>query len=474
MVAEALATKALFEGEGWRYVAHRPALKTPKNSLHFVALLSDGNVHSHIDHLIALVAQAKVEGIKSVKIHAILDGRDVPPTSGLVYAEKLESFLSSVRSPDFSVEVASGGGRMQITMDRYNADWGMVERGYLAHVCGQAAYQFKSLTEAIAKLREQGFHSDQDLPGFVLVGEDRKPVGTIHDGDSVVLCNFRGDRAIQFSRALTETDFREFKRPFFPQIHYAGMMQYDGDLKIPAHFLVCPPVISNTMTELLSATGVRQFACSETQKFGHVTYFWNGNRSGKFNDSLEKEVEIESDRISFELRPWMKCAEVCDTTIAAMRNNTFQVGRINFANGDMVGHTGDFAAAIVAVGVVDLCLGRLMKAAQETGTVLVVTADHGNADEMFEKDKKSMKVVFDSNGIPKQKTSHTLAPVPFAIFNADNLGLSFSLRSDLPQAGLANVAATVLELSGFTPPDFYEPSLLRWDENSGELKKKVP
>lgn len=458
LVNSAIETGRLFEGRGWVHTVRRAELKSGKNALHFCGLLSDGNVHSHIEHLFALIRAAKSDGVRKVRLHVLLDGRDVGPDTAEIYAGQLKDFLATVNADGFDCQVASGGGRMFVTMDRYNSDWSIVERGYNAHVLGEGR-SFASLEDALKTFRAEGLKSDQNLPPFVIAAAG-SPVGSVHDGDSFVFFNFRGDRAIQISRALTEVDFTEFARKRFPKVVYAGMMQYDGDLKLPELYLVEPPQIDNTVGELLSAAGVRQFACSETQKYGHVTYFWNGNRSGKFNEDLENYIEVPSDLVSFSERPWMKSAEIADRTIEQMRNNAFRVGRINFANGDMVGHTGDFTATLLAVAAADLALGRILKAAEETNTIVVVTADHGNADEMYEVDKKTGSVQIDDTGLPRAKTSHTLAPVPLAIFNAQLLPCQVQLRDDLPRAGLANIAATVLQLAGFEAPDFYEPSLL--------------
>lgn len=461
LINEAIASGKIFEGSAWKKVVERDELRKGTNALHLIGLLSDGNVHSHIQHLFALLEGAKKSGVRKVRLHMLLDGRDVPPKSALEYVDKLDAFLAKHASPTFDCRVASGGGRMVVTMDRYESDWRIVERGYNAHVLGEGQ-AFSSLREAVEKLRSTLNLTDQNLPAFV-IAENGKPVGTMEDGDSAILFNFRGDRAIQISRALTEANFNAFKRKRFPKLIFAGMMQYDGDLKIPSTFLVEPPLIENTSGELLSHAGVKQFACSETQKFGHVTFFWNGNRSGKFNSELETYVEIPSDTVSFSERPWMKSAEITDATIAAMREGSFRSGRINFANGDMVGHTGHFEAAVLSLSCVDLALGRLMEAALETNTTLIVTADHGNADEMFERDKKTGLVARDEHGKPKTKTSHTLSPVPIAIFNTRALESKFDivLRNDLSQAGLANVASTVLTLLGFEPPSTYEPSLVK-------------
>ncbi|KAB8031928.1 2,3-bisphosphoglycerate-independent phosphoglycerate mutase [Fluviispira multicolorata] len=462
LVNTAIESGGLFAGNAWKCTVAREELKNGSKALHLCGLFSDGNVHSHIDHLFALIIGAKKEGIKKVCLHLLLDGRDVGPLTATEYIEKLNQFLNKVNSNEFECLVASGGGRTFVTMDRYESDWSIVERGYNAHVLGDARY-FTSLLEAVEVLRSEKNYYDQDLPPFVLV-KDGVPLGVVEDNDSFIFFNFRGDRAIEITRALTEDNFTPFQRKRFPKVHYAGMMQYDGDLKLPEIFLVQPPAIDQTMTELLSSAGVKQFACSETQKYGHVTYFWNGNRSGKFDPSLENYIEITSDLFPFQERPWMKSAEIADVTIKQMYENSFEIGRINFANGDMVGHSGDFAAAVLSVAAVDLALGRIMKAAKETNTILIVTADHGNADEMFELDKKTKKVVKDKNGVAKVKTSHTLSPVPFAIFNEEALEKNIKLKDNFANAGLSNIAATVLELAGFEAPHFYDPSLISFSE----------
>jgi 2,3-bisphosphoglycerate-independent phosphoglycerate mutase len=458
LVNSAIQSGEIFKGLAWEQVVGRAELKNKENTLHLCGLLSDGNVHSHIDHLFALIKGAKSESVKKVRLHVLLDGRDVGPLTATDYIEKLESFLNKVNTNDFDCRVASGGGRTFVTMDRYESDWRIVERGYQTHILGEGR-AFSSLFHAVETLRKEKNYYDQDLPPFV-IHENNKPLGTVEENDGFIFFNFRGDRAIEISRALTEQNFKAFPRKRFPKIYYAGMMQYDGDLKLPELFLVTPPAIDMTMSELLSNSSVKQFACSETQKFGHVTYFWNGNRSGKFNAEIENYVEIPSDLVPFQERPWMKSAEIADETIKQMYANSFEIGRINFANGDMVGHSGDFAATLLSVAAVDLALGRIMKAAHETNTILIVVADHGNADEMFELDKKTKKVIIDNQGLPKLKTSHTLAPVPFAIYNSEIVEKNIKLKENLPNAGLANVASTILELAGFEAPDFYDSSLI--------------
>ena len=447
----AIESQELFRGAEWqRLVA---ATKEGGEPLHFIGLLSDGNVHSHIDHLFAMIRRSHEDGVQKLRVHVLLDGRDVGETSALDYVGPLERLLSELNAAGRDYGVASGGGRMTITMDRYEADWSMVERGWQLHVRGEGR-RFPSATKAIEALREEtpGV-TDQNLPGFV-VADDSGPVGPIRDGAAVVLFNFRGDRAIEITRAFTEEAFQEFDRGPLPDVAFAGMMQYDGDLLLPEHFLVPPPSIDRTMGEYLARNGVSQLACSETQKFGHVTYFWNGNRSGAFDDDLETYVEIPSDSRPFEERPWMKAAEITDVLVD--RLHEFRFARVNYANGDMVGHTGDRDAAVLAVEAVDLQLRRLVPQIERLRGALLVTADHGNADEMYDRDKITGVVVKKADGRPKPKTSHTLNPVPLHLFVP---GHRVALRP-LPDAGLGNVAATALHLLGFAAPEDYLPSLV--------------
>lgn len=449
LVANSIEAGEIFERDAWKEIVSGARATT----LHFMGLFSDGNVHSNVDHLKAMIVQAKKDGVKRVRVHILLDGRDVPETSALDYVEPFEAFLADLRSADFNVCIASGGGRMQITMDRYGANWKMVEKGWKTHVLGEGRL-FNSAKEAIETLRGETKAIDQDLPPFV-IGENGTPVGTIQDGDSVVFFNFRGDRAIEITRAFEEESFTEFDRVRFPKVNYAGMLQYDGDLKLPNRFLVPPPAIKNTSGEWFSKAGIKQFACSETQKFGHVTYFWNGNRSSKFEG--ETYLEVPSDVIPFEQRPWMKSAEVTDAMIEALKSGKYQTLRCNYPNGDMVGHTGSFRAATMAIEAVDLALARLLPVIDALGGVALITADHGNADEMFELDKKTHQPKQNKDGSFKAKTAHTLNPVPCILY--DNVsGGKLALKSG--SWGLSNLAATTANLLGFEKHESWDDSML--------------
>ena len=455
LVGESIANGSMFQAATWKKLVKN--VNDKGSTLHFIGLVSDGNVHSHIDHLKAMVEGAKRDGVERVRIHILLDGRDVGETSALEYVEPFEEFLASLRGPSFDVKIASGGGRMNITMDRYEANWAMVEKGWKTHVLGEGRY-FSSAKEAIETLRAETGAIDQDLDPFV-IAEGGKPVGTIEDGDSVVFFNFRGDRAIEISKAFEGgADFDKFDRVRVPKVTYAGMLEYDGDLHIPSRYLVAPPEITNTMGEYLVSAGVTQFAMSETQKYGHVTYFWNGNRSGKFSEELETYFEVPSDVVPFEQRPWMKCAEITDKLIEALRSGKYKCLRVNFPNGDMVGHTGNLEATICSMEALDLQLGRILPVIDELHGVALITADHGNADEMYETDK-SGDVKLGKDGSHKAKTSHTLNRVPFIIYD-NNYTDSYTVKADEGKFGLSNVAATAVNFLGYDAPSMWDESMI--------------
>jgi len=448
-VNHALETGEIFETDVWKNV-----IKNGMNggTIHFIGLLSDGNVHSHIKHLFAMINKCAEIGVKRVRVHALLDGRDVPGKSALEYIKPLQQLLDKISSEKtFDYNIASGGGRMKTTMDRYNADWDIVKRGWDAHVLGKARY-FLSAAEAVETMYAEDPEAiDQYLPAFVIVDENKKPNGTIEDGDSVIFFNFRGDRAIEISRTFEETNFNKFDREKRPDVFYAGMMEYDGDLHIPKNYLVFPPAIDKTISEYLCNEGVTSFAISETQKYGHVTYFWNGNKSGYVNKDLELFVEIPSDKIEFDKAPKMKAYEISQKTEELLRSGKYRFGRLNFANGDMVGHSGIMDAAVVAVETVDECVGKLLKVIDELGGIAVITADHGNSDEMYT----------EKNGVKTPKTSHTLNPVPFIIYDPQYNGEYKMAKVENP--GLTNIAATLLNLLGFKKVENYDASLITFE-----------
>ncbi len=457
LVEDAVESKKIFAGDTWKKLVAN--VKDHNSTMHFLGLFSDGNVHSNIGHLRAMIEDAKAEGVKKVRVHILLDGRDVPETSALDYVQPFEEFLAGLNKDGVDFRIASGGGRMVITMDRYGANWDMVRKGWETHVHGTGDY-FKTAEEAIVKLREKTKAIDQDLPPFVISDDGKTPVGPVMDNDSVVFFNFRGDRAQEITNAFEDDNFTKFDRGRRPSVQYAGMMEYDGDLHVPKQFLVNPPDIDRTVGEYLCASGVKQLAISETQKFGHVTYFYNGNRADKFDEKLEDYVEIKSDIVPFEQRPWMKSAEITDYVCDAIASGKYQYIRLNLPNGDMVGHTGVYAAVLVAMGAVDISVSRIAEAVQKAGGVLVISADHGNADDMFEHDKTGAVKCDKKTGEIARKTSHSLNPVPCIIYDPESKGeYDIKLRDGL---GISSLGATTIELLGYQAPEGYDPSVIVW------------
>jgi len=445
LVDAAIENQSLFNSENFKELLNRAQQGA---AVHFVGLFSDGNVHSHLNQLNAMIDYLAAHGAKKIRVHPLLDGRDVGERSALDYILPFEEKMAKMRGQGIDIRIASGGGRMNVTMDRYNANWDVVKKGWDAHVLGVGP-RFDSTRAAIESGYAAG-KTDQYLDSFVIFENDQ-PVGKMASGDQVIFFNFRGDRAIEISRAFDEADFKEFDRGNFPKVDYFGMMEYDGDLHIPARFLVNPPLIQRTVSQYLLAEKIKMFAISETQKYGHVTYFWNGNRSGYLDKNYETYVEIPSDRIPFDQKPKMKAPEITEKTIELLKTNQFRFGRLNLANGDMVGHTGVWDAAIEAVETVDGCVGRLIEAVNELGGVTIVTADHGNSDEMWT----------EKNGVRSPKTAHTLNPVPFIIIDSAWHG-EYGINSEI-KGGLANVAGTILNLLGFENVADYEPSLIKFE-----------
>lgn len=437
LVDESIKSGEIFNSSTWKKLVDY----CKDHTMHFIGLLSDGNIHSNINHLFKLIEQAKKEKVKKVRIHILLDGRDVEEYSALKYVDMLEDKISELQDENYDIAVASGGGRMNITMDRYEANWAMVEKGWHTHVLGDAR-MFKSAKEAIETYRNENNQTDQYLDSFI-IEKNGRAIGTINDNDSVVFFNFRGDRAIEISEAFDNDNFDKFDRVRYPKVMYAGMLQYDSELKIPKLFLTEPPKIKYTLTEELSKYNIKEYALSETQKFGHVTYFWNGNKIDKINDKLETYEKIDSDIIPFDEKPNMKSYEITDRLIEVIKSNEYDFLRINFPNGDMVGHTGNLEATIKSMEAVDYNIGRIMKIVKEKNYILIVTADHGNAEEMLNKNGSS-------------KTSHTLNKVPFIIYG-NNLE---KIKIKTGEYGLANIASTITTLFDIKPNSNWEESIV--------------
>jgi 2,3-bisphosphoglycerate-independent phosphoglycerate mutase len=425
-------------------------------ALHLIGLLSDGNVHSHIDHFHAVIDHALRRGVKRLYVHALLDGRDVPYQSALEYVEPLEAKLEAIRrdQPGCDYAIASGGGREVITMDR-DTVWEKVRRGWMVHVNGAEAAPFPSAAAAIKEFRRQAPNTvDQDLPPFV-VTRNGQPIGPIQDGHSVIFMNFRADRAIEFSRAMVEDAFTGFDRGRRPAVLYAGMMTYDEDTGLPPNTLVAAGGVKDGFPRRLVELGIPQFRLAETQKYAHVTFFYNGGYREPLDNKLEEYVLIPSDKMdSFAKAPQMKAKEIGAKARQLILSGRFRYGLINFANTDMVGHTGDLAAAVRAAEAVDAALGVIIEALAQTGGTALITADHGNADEMISLNPKT--------GKREPNTRHSLNPVPAILFDPLYRGpQDYTLRA-LDGANpntLSRVAATNYLLLGMVPPDGIDPPL---------------
>ena len=465
-IEEAFATGEVFDSEAWKGAMLRVLNKggasadidkndsswyneeMDQHTLHFAGIFSDGGVHSHISHLEQMIQQAYEEGVRRMRVHAIFDGRDVLPQSEPKYIRRFETFAA--KFPDADIKIASGGGRMTTVSDRYENDWQMVARGWDMMVNAQADYYFKTAEEAITILRRvKPGVQDQNLPAFVVVDKEEKPVGKIEKGDALIYFDFRADRAIEIAMAFTYWDFPYFNRGDYTpdDVYFVGMTEYNSDTHVPEHRLVQPVVINETLNEFLGKRGISQLAVSETVKFGHVTYYFNGNSYNKAPG--EEHIRIDSYTEPFETRPWMRTAEITDTVLANL--DKYKFVRLNYPGGDMVGHTADMEAAIVAMEAIDLSLARIAAKVDELGGVMVIVADHGNAEELL-----------DTDGA--KKTSHTTNKVPCIIYD-NTVNKTKYQSAPVHTQGLANIAATMAVLLGQN--DYPES----WDTSLIEVKK---
>ena len=460
-IEEAFATGEVFESEAWKGAISRVIGKNSRNridnfgnmwynegmdqhTLHFAGIFSDGGVHSHISHLEQMIQKAYKEGVRRMRVHAIFDGRDVAPQSEPKYIKRFEAFAA--KFPDADIRIASGGGRMTTVSDRYENDWQMVARGWDMMANGEADYYFKSAEEAVQTLRRIFPDiQDQNLPAFVIVDAEDRPVGKVEKGDALIYFDFRADRAIEIAMAFTYWDFPYFNRGNYQptDVYFVGMTEYNSDTHVPEHRLVQPVEISETLNQFLGERGVSQLAISETVKFGHVTYYFNGNSYGKV--SGEEHIQIDSYTDPYETRPWMRCAEITDTVLDNL--DKYKFVRLNYPGGDMVGHTADMEATIVAMEAIDLSLARIATKVDELGGALVIVADHGNAEELL--DKTGAK-----------KTSHTTNKVPCIIYDNTANRDKYQL-APVYDPGLANIAATMAVLLGQNDyPESWDTALI--------------
>ena len=441
-INEAFETGEVFKSDAWQMAIRRLTLEN--TTLHFAGIFSNGGVHSHIGHLEKMIAAACMEGVSRIRLHAVFDGRDVAPQSEPKFIEWFENLAE--KFPQVDIKIADGGGRMKVTADRYENDWQMVKRGFDMMVKGEADYYFESAKEGVIKLREDNPDlQDQDLPGFVVVTEDGYPVGKIEKGDVVIYFDFRADRAVEISQALTQVDFPYFNRGDFDpeKIYFVGMTEYNIDQHIPKRYLVSPVEIKQTLHEFLGEKSVSQLAVSETVKFGHITYYFDGNSYEKA--ASEEFIKIESYEDAFDEKPEMRSVEITDAVLDNLEKYKFV--RINYPGGDMVGHTANIDATVKAIEAVDQSLAKIAEKVDKLGGVLVIIADHGNAEELLDEEGH-------------KKTSHTTNKVP-CIFYDNTKNRSKYRLADLENPGLANIAATVATLLGESEiPENWKPSLI--------------
>lgn len=419
-------TKSINDGDFFNVPEFLTAVENCKknnSALHLFGLVSTGGVHSHLNHIYGLLELAKRNGLEKVYVHCFLDGRDTPPESGKEFVTELEAKMAEL-----------GTGKVASVMGRYYAmdrdkRWDRVELAYKALTKGEGNTAV-SATEGIQASYDAG-KSDEFVVPFV-VTENGKALATINDGDSVIFFNFRPDRARQLTRAFVDPDFTGFERRngYFP-LTFVCMAQYDAQM--PNVLVAYPPEeLKMTFGEYLSKQGKTQLRLAETQKYAHVTFFFNGGEETQFEG--EDRILVNSPKVAtFDLKPEMSAYEVCDNLVDSIKSDKYDVIIINFANPDMVGHTGIIEAAIKAIEAVDECVGRAVKAIDEVDGQLFICADHGNAEKLIDEDGEPF-------------TAHTTNPVPFIIYNYDE---NYTLREG---GCLADIVPTLIEMMGMEQP----------------------
>ena len=446
--------KAIEDGSFFESTALAQVIECGKqgNAIHLLGLLSDGNIHSHIDHFIAVIRHADKQGVDRLYVHASLDGRDVGIQSAQIYVKQLEDLFNEINEQEGrDYAFASAGGREWSVMDR-DRDWSKVKRGWDAMVLGEAEHRYFSMMEAITTLRSYDPHLiDQDMASFVIMDEATgKLKATIENGDGVLMMNFRGDRAIEITEAFVEEGFDGFDRQVVPDVTFAGMMVYDEDRDMPELQVMGPTKVDYPLGRYLVDQKIKQFRLTETQKYPHVTFFFNGGYRQPLDKTLEDYILIDSDKgISFADKPQMKAPEIADKAVALIESGEYGFGLINFANADMVGHCGKMDAAVAAVEAVDQALGRIIDAMDKAGGQAIITADHGNAEEMLIHKADHSEAC----------TKHSINPVPCLLYKSDgSYNLSEAAKA---KAGLANIAATVCDMLGIETLPNFEPSLIQ-------------
>lgn len=392
--------------------------KEKQKGLHLLGLLSNGGVHSHIDHLFALLEMTKKQGLDKVFIHIILDGRDVLPQSAKEFISRLEEKIKELGIG----KIATVSGRYYV-MDR-DKRWERLEKGYRAIAYGEGKHAAGALSAV--EISYDTRVTDEFVVPTVIDDPEGNPIGRVQDGDSIIFFNFRSDRAREITRAFVDEEFLGFERPQHPRVHFVCMTEYDETIAAPVAFP--QQNLDNTLGEVLADQGLKQLRIAETEKYAHVTFFFNGGLEEPFPN--EERILIPSPKVAtYNLKPEMSAREITQDVLKQLKESAFDVIILNFANPDMVGHTGVFDATVQAVEVVDECLGRIWQELQKEKATLIVTADHGNAEEKIDP-KTSLPL-----------TAHSTNCVPFIL--ADDRYKGRSLRSG---GALCDVAPTILEL----------------------------
>ena len=443
-VEEAFSNGKIWESRAWKEIIGN--VKNNHSTLHFSGIFSDGNIHANIAHLEKMIMMANTLGIQRIRIHLVFDGRDVPPQSEPKYIVRLESFLKPFVLQGRDYKIASGAGRMVAVSDRYENDWRMVKLGW-DMFRGFAEHQFHSAVEAIESFRahDPGIQ-DQYLPPFIVVDAQNHPVGPVKKGDSFIYYDFRADRAIEIAQAFTYIDFPYFDRGGYnpSDVVFAGMTEYNSDTHVPELRLVPPVEIHDSLNQFLGHNNIAQLAVSETVKFGHVTYYFNGNSYDKAPG--EDHIRIDSDTLPFDTRPWMKSAEITDAVLDNL--DKYRFIRVNFPGGDMVGHFAEMEPTITALEAIDIQLERIAKKVDELGGMMIVTADHGNAEELLDKNNQP-------------KTSHSTNPVPCIFYDNTKNRPLYVKNPILNDEGLSNIASTITTLLGLgNTPSSWRDSLI--------------
>jgi len=393
-------------------------------ALHLMGLVSDGGVHSQLTHLFALLEMAHRKGLADVFVHAILDGRDTPPDSGVGYLEQLQNRIREIGSG----AIATVCGRY-FAMDR-DKRWERVEKAYRLYTQGEGRPEIDPV-EAVRKAysREE---TDEFVHPTVMVDENRQPLGTVNNGDSIIFFNFRADRAREITRALTETAFAGFERRITPKLAaYTTMTLYDESFDLPMAF--GPVHLEMILGEVISRQGLHQLRIAETEKYAHVTYFFNGGEETPFENEDRCLIPSPREVATYDLKPEMSAPRVADEVIARLDSGEYDLIVLNFANMDMVGHTGVLEAAVKACETVDRCLERVLAKLAEQGGVALVTADHGNSEKMAGPDGKPY-------------TAHTTNPVRLLLVDESRNGVR------LREGRLGDLAPTLLEIMGLQQP----------------------